>query len=93
MDVKQAVQIAKEYVANLYSEEDIMNIGLEEVEFDEISDQRRITIGFSRPWDLVKSTHIPISDVRRPRSYKLVRINDSDGQIVSLRDRIVVLSD
>ena len=93
MDVKQAVQMVKQYVVNLYSEEDIINVGLEEVEFDEISNQWRITIGFSRPWDLVKSTHIPISDVRRPRSYKLVRVNDSYGHIVSLRDRIVVLSD
>ncbi len=92
MDVKQAIRSAKEYVISLYDEEDITNIGLEEVEFDGLSDRWRVTVGFSRPWDRVKSTPIPISDVRRPRSYKLVLINDSDGQIVSLKDRFLKTS-
>ena len=95
MDVKQAVKAAREYVVNLYDEEEIMDIGLEEVEFDYCSDQWRVTIGFSRPWDEEKSVAIPIpySDARRPRSYKQVRIDAKDGQIVSLKDRILVMSD
>lgn len=90
MDVKQAVQTAKNYVSNLYDEENIMNIGLEEVEFDSHSEEWRVTVGFSRPWDVAKSTHVPISDARRPRSYKLVCIDDKNGLIVSLKDRILV---
>ncbi len=92
MDVKQAVKAAKDYVASLYAEEDISNIGLEEVELDPISGDWKVTIGFSRPWDRVKSTHIPLSDERRPRSYKLVRINDDSGQILTLSDRILFRS-
>ncbi|MCY4654428.1 MAG: hypothetical protein OXC95_14845 [Dehalococcoidia bacterium] len=90
MDVKQAVKTAKDYVVSLYDEEEITNVGLEEVEFNELSDEWRVTIGFSRPWDHTKSTHIPISDARRPRSYKMVCITDTNGQIVSLKDRILV---
>ena len=36
MDVKQAVQTAKEHVAHLFADEPIMDVGLEEVEFDEV---------------------------------------------------------
>ena len=93
MDVKQAVQTAREYVVSLYDEEDIMDIGLEEVEFDYCSEQWRVTIGFSRPWDRTKEVGIRIADFQRPRSYKVVRILDGDGQIVSLKDRILVRSD
>jgi len=92
MDVKQAVHTAREYVVSLYDEEEIMDIGLEEVEFDYCSDQWRVTIGFSRPWDRAKEVGIRIVDFQRPRSYKVVRIDD-DGKIVSLKDRILVRSD
>lgn len=93
MDVKQAVRTAREYVVSLYDEEEITDIGLEEVEFDDCSSQWRVTIGFSRPWDKAKSVPIRIADVQRPRSYKVIRIDNSDGQIVSLKDRILVRSD
>ena len=49
MDVKQAVQKAKEYLADLYEGEEVEFVGLEEVEFDEEADQWKVTIGFSRP--------------------------------------------
>ena len=32
MDVKEAAKLAKEYVADLFAEEDIGNVGLEEIE-------------------------------------------------------------
>ena len=35
MDVKQAVQTAKEHVAHLFADEHISNVGLEEVEFSD----------------------------------------------------------
>ena len=92
MDVKQAVKAARKYVVSLYDEEEITDIGLEEVEFDYCSEHWRVTIGFSRPWDKAKSVPIRIADVQRPRSYKVVCIGD-DGEIVSLKDRILVRSD
>ena len=89
MDVKQAVRKAKEYVASLYDDEDITDIGLEEVEFEELSGHWRVTIGFSRPWDRAITVGIlQIQDFRRRRSYKVVSINDSDGETTSLQDRI-----
>ena len=51
MDVREAVAVAKGYLTNLYTDEAIEHLGLEEVEFDECSDTWRVTLGFSRPWD------------------------------------------
>ena len=50
MDAKQAVQIAKKHVVEIFSEEPIENVGLEEVEFDAIKGVWAITVGFSRFW-------------------------------------------
>ncbi len=47
MEVKQAVKIAKEYVSELMSDEGIENLGLEEVQFDEVASQWLVTTDFS----------------------------------------------
>ena len=51
MDVKAVAQRAKTYVVDLFDDEEISNVGLEEVEFDDSVDRWIVTIGFSRPWD------------------------------------------
>ena len=53
MKVREAVTKAKDYIRDLYTDEDIRFVGLEEVEFDDESQDHawRITIGFARPWD------------------------------------------
>ena len=51
MDVKEAVAYAKRYVLELFADENVTNIGLEEVEFDDRVNEWCVTIGFSRPWD------------------------------------------
>ncbi len=38
MDVKEAVATAKSYIQNLFGEEGIAELGLEEVEFEDIGD-------------------------------------------------------
>ena len=50
MDVKEAAKLAKDYVADLFKDERISNVGLEEIE---LRDGRfwEVTVGFSRPWD------------------------------------------
>ena len=51
MDVMEATQTAKRYIVELFTGEQIANVGLEEVEFDDTRDEWSVTIGFSRPWD------------------------------------------
>ena len=55
MHVKDAARMAKTYLTDLFADEQIMNVGLEEVEFDGMKSAWRITIGFSRPWDQKKT--------------------------------------
>ena len=86
MDVKEAVRTAKEYLVNLYEEENITDMGLEEAVFNDESDNWDITIGFSRPWDTRNNV---VSALRLRRSYKVVSIADSTGRAESLTDRIL----
>ena len=89
MEVTEAIAAAKQHVAMLFADEEIAEVGLEEVQFDAESDEWLVTIGFKRPWNR------PIMDVnvltQRAlfRAYKQVRISDADGRVVSLLDRIL----
>ncbi len=92
MDVREAARTAKEYVVDLFAGEEITDVGLEEVVFDDISNYWKITIGFSRPWDRKKALPAALADARLARSYKVIRIDDDDGHVVSLTDRVLPAS-
>ena len=89
MDVKEAVSTAREYLSDLYEAEEIADVGLEEVKFDEKSDAWKITIGFSRPWDRKGALAVALRERLQGRSYKVVRIDDHSGRVESLTDRIL----
>ena len=89
MDVKEAVGTAKTYVADLFAEEEIMNVGLEEVGFDECQDRWIVTVGFSRPWDRRNALTQALKQGHLDRSYKVLQIADKDGRVLSLRDRVL----
>ena len=82
MNVKKAVAIAKEHIEELFGEENILNLGLEEVELDE-EGFWRITIGFSRPWNRNVGSALSREN---SRSYKIVLLRDLDGEILSVKD-------
>ena len=92
MDVIEAAQTARKYLIELFSDEEIMHVGLEEVDFDAISNDWKITIGFSRPWDHKNILSTALGEGRPARSYKVVRIHDDDGRIISLTDRVLTAS-
>lgn len=90
MDVKEAVARAKSYIVELFSDEKLSNVGLEEVELDAQGNEWIVTIGFSRPWDVVRNTFTALGgDVSPRRSYKVVRIANTSGQISSVKNREV----
>ena len=91
MDVKEAVRTAKSYIAELFTDETITNVGLEEVEFNSTSNNWEVTIGFSRPWDQKNPLTAALGNKLPTRSYKLVRIDD-DGYVISLTDRVLTAS-
>ena len=84
MDVKQAVAAAKQHIAELFANEGVADLGLEEVDYDDAREEWRITVGFARRWDLMRS--IRLIDPAPRRTYKIVVI-DQTGKALSVKNR------
>ena len=89
MDVKQAAKLAKEYVSDLFAEEGITNVGLEEITLEGSQQVWEVTVGFSRDWDHLGLPTVILGQTSLRRSYKALRINNVDGTVVSVKDRIL----
>ena len=89
MDVKAVAQRAKTYVVDLFDDEEISNVGLEEVEFDDALDRWIVTVGFTRPWDQKNVLTAALGEGQSGRSYKVLHIADTDGRVLSLKDRVL----
>lgn len=88
MNVKQAASTAKAYVEDIFSDEAPMNIGLEEIVYDETQGVWRITIGFSRPWNVVKTAISTLTGgVDVQRTFKVLTISNDDGEVLSITSR------
>ena len=92
METKEAVAIAKQYIRDLYEDENIKNIGLEEISYDDSNKLWTVTIGFSRPWDEPKNISLAYGMLaNKPeytrRTYKLVDVSDIDGTVLHIKSR------
>lgn len=88
IDVKAAVQIAKAFVLDLFQDEGVSDLGLEEVEYEEEEGSWYVTVGFSRPWDFPRGSLSVFSGSTNPkRTYK--RVHVKDGKVVSVQNREV----
>ena len=98
MVAREAVQTAKEYILSIFEDEEIVEVGLEELEFEEgDSGVWKVTIGFRRGWQKPYAPTPPATGLhgvlrppspKRERTYKTVRIRD-DGKVISLKHRNV----
>ena len=84
LNVKEAVKQAKAYVADLFAEEGITNLGLEGVEHDDGARMWVITLGFNRS---IQSPFAELLGTVGQRSYKTVRLLDVSGEVVSVMPR------
>jgi hypothetical protein len=92
MKVREAVTAGKGYIQDIFGDENIANLGLEEVEFDETTNTWTITLGFSRPWDKPAGALARLEGVGvdlRPwrREYKVVRLSNATGELLSIKNR------
>ena len=87
MDVKEAAKLAKEYVADLFKDEGISNVGLEEIE--QGGRFWEVTVGFSRPWDQGGLATITLGQKGLRRSFKVIRIDNQTRTVTSVKDRIL----
>ncbi len=93
IEVNEAVKIAKNFVKDLFQDEEIFNVSLEEVNFNDDSDNWIVTIGY----DLVRKKAIsPIHGVlsivqtdntEQIREYKTVTLDADDGSFKGMNIR------
>ena len=92
---REAIQTARQYVTELYEDEDLTNIGLEEIEYHEAGDYWTVTLGFSRPWNSARSkskggyllsSMESSSYSNQKRTYKVITVN-SNGAAISMKNR------
>ncbi|WP_157272164.1 hypothetical protein [Azohydromonas aeria] len=91
MDVKTVVAQAKHQIADLFADEAIENLGLEEVDYDESKGVWSVTLGFSRPWDQPRGALAAIAgqNLYAKRAFKVVQIEDATSKVLSVRNRDV----
>ncbi|MER2519412.1 MAG: hypothetical protein ABTQ34_01850 [Bdellovibrionales bacterium] len=98
MDVQSVVSLAKKHIGMLFADENVTNLGLEEVTFNEQDKVWMVTLGFSRPWDkpvdVTEANPLGIiaqmqqgSQRYNRRDYKTIRVQDEDGKILSVTSR------
>jgi hypothetical protein len=82
MEVKDAIGAARKHLLEVFQDEGVVNLGLEEVAFDDIAGVWEVTFGFTRAWEM------PQNNFQSPsRTYKVITINDDSGKIASIRPR------
>ena len=91
--MREAARTAKDYIIEIFADEQITNVGLEEVVFEDMSNNWKITIGFSRPWDYKKTLLAALGDASSVRSYKVVNIDDESGRVRSVKHRTLIDAD
>ena len=88
----KVVRAAKEYILNLFRDEKIARVGLEELEYRAEDGTWEVTIGFDRHWQSDspgRLGNVPLPGPPSPdRTYKTVYIRD-DGTVISLKHRDV----
>ena len=96
MDVKEAAQTARKYVADVFADDEISNVGLEEVEFDDGPAVWRITLSFLRPSGTMSSLDVIAPGLAHTRGsrnvrrlYKTVNVDDESGRVISVKHRVL----
>ncbi len=89
MNDLEAIAAARSYLKQVFVDENITDISLEEIEH--VGDQWMITFGFSRPWNTPRTRAQEVlenlgaaSPVRRTE--KVILLHD-DGRVLSMKDR------
>ncbi len=91
MLASEAVQAAKDYIGELFEDEKIARVGLEELEFKAEEAVWEVTIGFQRHWQSDSARARDVALLARPaahRTYKTVCMRD-DGTVIALKHRDV----
>ena len=87
---KEVIALAKQWLAEQYADEDIKDIGLEEVRFE--NDVGSITLGFQRKREIPTLNFMQTLTIPQAANYekalKVLALSDKTREILSMRDRI-----
>jgi len=90
MDRIEAVQAAKKYARQLFSDEHISQVFLEEINFDADKDEWLVTISFAYAQPALPLTPPLMRETRfGDRQYKVVHIADQSGDFTGMTDRLL----
>lgn len=88
LDMKAAVKTAREQAAQLFAEESLPNLALEEIEFDEEKQHWLVTLGYDSPNRVKRKTTgpslFPTVEEETQRKYKIFRIDANDGHLIAM---------
>lgn len=86
LDVKEAVRVASEYIQTLFTEKQIPELRLEEVEMSEDGKFWDVTMSF-----VVRepTAYLSLGDSAKTREYKVFKVNAETGQVQSMKIRKV----
>ncbi|MCA1630377.1 MAG: hypothetical protein LC785_04065 [Acidobacteria bacterium] len=83
IDVKQAAQLASDFIVGLYSDQTISDVRLEEIELSEDERHWLITLSFPSP---VTSNVLGLPVAGR-RQYKILKVDRESGEVLSMKIR------
>ena len=87
LDMKEAIRRAKHEISEIFADEGISDLGLEEVRYDDDSGVWKVTLGFARPWRNPKGPFSGIAAALSQRDFKVVTLDGTDGHLVSIEER------
>jgi hypothetical protein len=82
MDLKEAAAVARHYIEDLFAAEAPRDIRLEGFLYDDHLMIWSLTIGFA----LSNDARDGLTPARQARSYKIVRVSETDKAVLSIRD-------
>jgi hypothetical protein len=85
MENREAIKRAKDFISEVFADEGIVDIGLEEIKRED-NDIWDITIGFSRDWQKNRSITAAYTGISSRRSYKTIKIRAEDGEVLSMEE-------
>ena len=93
MESLEIVQTAKDYIRQVFADEQISRPRLEELTLDREQEEWRVTIGFAfelspHPIDAPALSALART-VYGNRVYKVVHIRDQDGKVIAMTDRLL----
>jgi hypothetical protein len=87
IEVKQAIQIAQDYIKELYHTDEVRDLSLEEVEIAEDNKFWLVTLAFTKQMMQPLNPMEAMTGPKFARFYKELKIDTESGQVRSMKNK------